>query len=286
MRGKKKRKGAGEGKGHEKRKSPKTLTGTVRVALPGWLCHPPHCSHLFHTSHLTLHTSHLHYCTTTTTTTTNTARPPGCSGTGASHPWPAPLSPANLRGLRGWCSLLLARACTGRTRTSQPPRCTATLNRARKRIFLWLAWWGSHVSIGTGPVHRGLPPPCSSGSRNGTLLLLSVHTTSDRTSGSDWRCKIPTAALGTLADELRKWCLGLELRSICLVAGSKCRSMACKSISIPPPLVRPRADGQACKFTVSKHNTGRGGTARYRDRGDQDKIARNSGPGPLIMADG
>jgi hypothetical protein len=72
----------------------------------------------------------------------------------------------------------------------------------------------------------------------------------------------------------------------CLAAGSKCRSMARKSISIPTPLVRPRADSQACKFTVSKHNTGRGGTARYRDRGDQDKIARNSGPGPLLMADG
>jgi hypothetical protein len=77
----------------------------------------------------------------------------------------------------GWYPLLLARACPGRTRTSQPPRCTATLNGARMLIFLWLAWWGSHVSIGTGPVHRGLPPPCSSGSRNGTLLLLSVHTT-------------------------------------------------------------------------------------------------------------
>jgi len=220
---------------------------------------PPHTSFTLHTSHCTLHT-------TTTVPPPPPPPPPTQRGPPAAQ-GQAPLIPGRLpcpqrtsAALGGWCPLLLARACPGRTRTSQPPRCTATLNRARKRIFLWLAWWGSHASIGTGPVHRGLPPPCSSGSRNGTLLLLSVHTTSDRTSGSDWRCKIPTAALGTLADELRKWCLGLELRSICFVAGSKCRSMACKSISIPPPLVRPRADGQACKFTVSKHNTGRGGS--------------------------
>ena len=60
MRGKKERKGTGEGKGHEKRKSPKTLTGTVSVALPVWLCHPPHCSHLHLTliSHFTPHTAH------------------------------------------------------------------------------------------------------------------------------------------------------------------------------------------------------------------------------------
>jgi hypothetical protein len=96
VRGKKERKGTGEGKGHEKRKSPKTLIGTVRVALPVWLCHPPHCSHLHltlishftpHTSHLTLHTSHytphtshltLHtsHCTLHTTTTVPPPPPP------------------------------------------------------------------------------------------------------------------------------------------------------------------------------------------------------------------
>jgi hypothetical protein len=97
--------GTGEGKGHKRRKSPKTLTGTVRVALPGWLCHPPHCSHVHLTllSHFTPPTSHFTLHTTTTVPPPPPTRrgPPAAQGQAPLIPGRLPLSPANLRGLRG-----------------------------------------------------------------------------------------------------------------------------------------------------------------------------------------
>jgi hypothetical protein len=162
-------------------------------------------SHLIHTSHFTPHTSHLTPTPHTPHFTLHTSHftpplppqptrrgPPAAQGQAPLIPGRLPgcsLVLSDLRGLRGagWFPLLLARACPGRTRTSQPPRCAATLNGARMLIFLWLAWWGSHVSIGTGPAHRGSPPPLQLRiSQRHASLPLSPHN-SDRTSGSDWR---------------------------------------------------------------------------------------------------
>jgi hypothetical protein len=199
-------KGAGEGKGHKKCKSPKTPTGTDPYSeLPsrfGCATLPTvhtYTSHLFHTSHLTLHTSHftLHTSHFTLHTSHFTPPPPppppppptrlgprAAQGQAPLIPgrFPccslaAPLSPATSAAFGGGAPCCSQGPALAEREPPNLPGAKRPLNGARMLIFLWLAWWGSHVSIGTGPVHRGLPPPCSSGSRNGTLLFLSAHTT-------------------------------------------------------------------------------------------------------------
>lgn len=120
-------------------------------------------------------------------------------------------------------------------------------------------------------------------------LPLNPHN-SDRSSGSERWCEIPTLLLGTLRRQ-PPWMLSRpRATEDCLFAGSECRSMAPDSRYQYLRLSRGLVPAQVClyrQYQSSKHNTGRGGTARYRDRDDQDKIARNSGPGTLLlMADG
>jgi hypothetical protein len=79
---------------------------------------------------------------------------------------------------------------------SGPERRQGTADQGAQ-IFLLPArgWRGTRVSIGTGPpvlwvwYSQGLPPPCSSGSRNGTLLFLAIHTAATEAPPSQWCCR-------------------------------------------------------------------------------------------------
>jgi hypothetical protein len=118
-----------------------------------------HTSHsTLHTSHFTLHTSHHHYHHNQHGEGPRLLRDKLLSSLAAFLA--TPLSSATSAAFGGGGTPCCSQGpALAEREPPQPPRCAATLNGARMLIFLWLAWWGSHVSIGTGPAHRGSPPP-------------------------------------------------------------------------------------------------------------------------------
>ena len=129
------------------------------------------------------------------------------------------------------------------------------------------------LPCGPLPTAQGLPLPCSSGSRNGTLLVFappsSIHhpeAPNLRTLRTNSAAKPPTGLSVPLRKALPRWSLGLELRSIDSSLDLNAGACPGMSRSILPNHVRPSC-GQPSKrslvhevgLVVSKHNTGRGG---------------------------
>jgi hypothetical protein len=142
-----------------------------------------HTSHsTLHTSHFTLHTSHFTPPLPPLPPQPTRRGPPAAQGQAPLIPGRLPgysLVLSDLRGLRGgWYPLLLARACPGRTRTSPTSQVRSDPERGQDAHLPLACLVGQSRFDWYRACSQGFAtPPCSSGSRNGTLLFLSVHTT-------------------------------------------------------------------------------------------------------------